>query len=144
MTPSAQRIPTLENLIVIENESGVEEAPENVIRFNQFISQFDGNSNVEPVYDFDDPINIQFTSGTTGRPKGATLTHHGIIQNSYLCGKRALQGLNDKILCMPPPLYHCFGSVVGGILGAIYKATLVLPAPIFDPVESLRAIHNYK
>ncbi|CAG2103493.1 unnamed protein product [Medioppia subpectinata] len=100
----------------------------------------------DPSIQFDDPINIQFTSGTTGNPKAATLTHHNIIQNAYLLSKRSLEGLelNGLTICVPPPLYHCFGSVLGSLVIALRRATMVLPAPVFNANKTLEAIDKYK
>lgn len=86
-----------------------------------------------------DPINIQFTSGTTGAPKGATLTHHNIVNNAGFTTDRIILGPQDR-LCVPVPLYHCFGMVMG-VLGAVTKgAALVFPDEGFDPVTTLQAI----
>jgi fatty-acyl-CoA synthase len=67
-----------------------------------------------PTLQFDDPINIQFTSGTTGFPKGATLTHHNILNNGFFIG-RAMKFTEQDRLCIPVPLYHCFGMVLGNL-----------------------------
>jgi fatty-acyl-CoA synthase len=87
----------------------------------------------------DDAINLQFTSGTTGNPKGATLTHCNILNNGYNAG----QGMGftpDDILCMPVPLYHCFGMVLGVLAAVSTGATIVLPSPVYDPVSTLAAV----
>ncbi|WCL53407.1 AMP-binding protein [Gimibacter soli] len=87
----------------------------------------------------DDPINIQFTSGTTGSPKGATLTHHNILNNGYFVGARQDLSEADR-LCIPVPLYHCFGMVMG-VLGCLtHGACMVLPGDSFDPVAVLQAV----
>ncbi|KAE8576802.1 hypothetical protein XENTR_v10004322 [Xenopus tropicalis] len=93
----------------------------------------------------DDPINIQFTSGTTGSPKGATLSHHNIVNNSSLGGRR--MGFNWRKgvrTAIPVPLYHCLGSVIGGMVMAVYGTTLVFPSPGYDPRALLEAISNEK
>jgi fatty-acyl-CoA synthase len=88
-------------------------------------------------------VNIQYTSGTTGKPKGVLLTHHNLINNAYLVG-RCLKWTADEILCSPVPLYHCFGCVMGSLQCLLFGAKLVLPAGQFDPLASLRAIHEEK
>ena len=87
----------------------------------------------------DDAINIQFTSGTTGNPKGATLTHCNILNNGYLCGK-GMQLTPDDRLCIPVPLYHCFGMVLGNLACFSHGATAVYPSPVFDPESTLQAV----
>jgi fatty-acyl-CoA synthase len=88
---------------------------------------------------FDDPINIQFTSGTTGFPKGATLTHHNILNNGYFNGHALRLTERDRV-CIPVPLYHCFGMVMGNLMSIAYGATMVYPSEGFDALEVLRAI----
>ena len=88
---------------------------------------------------FDDPINIQFTSGTTGFPKGATLSHHNILNNGYFNGVTLRLGAGDRV-CIPVPLYHCFGMVMGNLMSACFGATMVYPSEAFDPLEVLRAV----
>lgn len=91
----------------------------------------------------DDSINIQFTSGTTGVPKGATLTHRNILNNAYLSGVSMRFSKNDR-LCIPVPLYHCFGMVLGTLLCVSHGATMVLPTEVFDPESSLKAVAEEK
>lgn len=92
---------------------------------------------------FDDPINIQYTSGTTGFPKGATLTHHNVLNNGYFVGEGVHYTEVDRV-CLPVPLYHCFGMVMG-ILGAhSHGACVVLPAAGFDAEATLMAVQNEK
>ena len=92
--------------------------------------------------DSDDIINIQFTSGTTGSPKGAALTHKNILNNAYFNGKKMRLSSNDR-LCIPVPLYHCFGMVMGTLCCVAHGATMVLPADSFDPVSTLKAVSDY-
>src|SRR3954467_5218323 len=89
--------------------------------------------------DFDDPINTQYTSGTTGFPKGATLSHHNILNNGYFVGEICGYTEVDRI-CVPVPFYHCFGMVMGNLAATSHGACLVIPAPAFDPVASLAAV----
>jgi fatty-acyl-CoA synthase len=89
----------------------------------------------------DDPINIQFTSGTTGNPKGATLTHCNILNNGYLTGAGMRLTPTDR-LCLPVPLYHCFGMVLGNLACFAHGATVVYPSEVFDPLSTLQAIES--
>jgi fatty-acyl-CoA synthase len=91
------------------------------------------------VLDTDDPINIQYTSGTTGFPKGATLTHHNILNNGYFVGELVNYTADDRI-CIPVPFYHCFGMVMGNLAATSHGACMVIPAPAFDPVATLSAV----
>ncbi|MEZ5816978.1 MAG: AMP-binding protein [Hyphomicrobiaceae bacterium] len=88
---------------------------------------------------FDDPINIQFTSGTTGLPKGATLTHHNILNNGYFIGQRMHYTEADKV-CIPVPLYHCFGMVIGNMACLTHGCAIVLPGEGFDPLATLKTV----
>ncbi len=88
--------------------------------------------------DFDDPINIQYTSGTTGFPKGATLTHHNILNNAYFIGELLAYSERDRI-CIPVPLYHCFGMVIGNLAATTHGACMVYPAEAFEPEATLAA-----
>jgi fatty-acyl-CoA synthase len=87
----------------------------------------------------DDPINIQYTSGTTGFPKGATLSHHNILNNGYFVGELCNYTHEDKI-CIPVPFYHCFGMVMGNLAATSHGAAMVIPAPVFDPAATLAAV----
>ena len=89
----------------------------------------------------DDAINIQFTSGTTGNPKGATLSHCNILNNGFLTGLAMQLGPEDK-LCIPVPLYHCFGMVLSVLACVSHGATMVFPGPAFDPEETLKSVDN--
>ncbi|MCL4106647.1 UNVERIFIED_CONTAM: hypothetical protein GTU68_009781 [Idotea baltica] len=91
--------------------------------------------------DANDIVNIQFTSGTTGSPKGAALSHRNILNNAYSCGVKMRFTSADK-LCIPVPLYHCFGMVMGTLCCVAHGATMVLPAEVFDPQSALAAVSN--
>ncbi|MGH8907625.1 MAG: AMP-binding protein [Egibacteraceae bacterium] len=93
----------------------------------------------EAALDFDDAINIQYTSGTTGFPKGATLSHHNILNNGLFIAERLRLGPNDRV-CLPVPLYHCFGMVLGNLAFLTCGGTVVLPSETFDARASLEAI----
>jgi fatty-acyl-CoA synthase len=88
---------------------------------------------------FDDPINIQYTSGTTGFPKGATLSHHNILNNGYFVGELLGYGERDRV-CLPVPFYHCFGMVMGNLGATSHGSCLVIPAPSFEPGATLAAV----
>ena len=88
---------------------------------------------------FDDPINIQYTSGTTGFPKGATLSHHNILNNGFFVGEICGYSEADRI-CVPVPFYHCFGMVMGNLAATSHGACVVIPAPGFDPAATLAAV----
>ena len=92
-----------------------------------------------PTLDCNDPINIQFTSGTTGHPKGATLTHRNILNNGFFVGE-AIRLTPDDRLCIPVPLYHCFGMVMGNLGCLTHGATMVYPAEAFDPLAVLQTV----
>ncbi len=90
---------------------------------------------------FDDAINIQFTSGTTGSPKGATLSHHGLVNNARLTGHT--MGVTDKdIVCIPVPMYHCFGMVIGTLMCVVTGATAVMPCEAFEPNTVLKTVED--
>jgi fatty-acyl-CoA synthase len=90
---------------------------------------------------FDDPINIQYTSGTTGFPKGATLSHHSILNNGFFIGERMRFTRADR-LCIPVPFYHCFGMVLGNLACVTHGSTMVIPAPVFDPLRTMEVVQS--
>jgi fatty-acyl-CoA synthase len=92
-----------------------------------------------PQLQFDEPINIQFTSGTTGFPKGATLSHHNILNNGFFIGE-AMRLTPEDRLCIPVPLYHCFGMVLGNLAALTHGACMVFPGEGFDPLATLQAV----
>ena len=93
----------------------------------------------EATLDFDDPINIQYTSGTTGAPKGATLSHHNILNNGYFVGRGCGYTASDRI-CVPVPLYHCFGMVMANLAALTHGASVIYPEAAFDPRATLEAV----
>jgi len=96
-------------------------------------------SDIGATLQFDDPINIQFTSGTTGFPKGATLSHHNILNNAFFTAE-ALQLQAGERVCIPVPLYHCFGMVIGNLGCLTHAATMVYPSEGFEPLATLEAV----
>ncbi|RZJ66628.1 MAG: AMP-binding protein [Flavobacterium sp.] len=92
---------------------------------------------------FDEPINIQYTSGTTGFPKGVTLTHHNLLNNGYFIGVRLKYSENDRV-CIPVPFYHCFGMVIGNLCCTSHGACIVIPSESFEPATALRTVQQEK
>jgi fatty-acyl-CoA synthase len=92
---------------------------------------------------FDDPVNIQYTSGTTGFPKGVTLSHHNILNNGYFIGIRLKYTEKDRV-CIPVPFYHCFGMVIGNICCTAHGACMVIPNDSFDPEITLKVVSDEK
>jgi fatty-acyl-CoA synthase len=90
---------------------------------------------------FDDPINIQYTSGTTGFPKGATLSHHNILNNAHFVAEGCGYTPEDRV-CIPVPFYHCFGMVMGNLGCTTHGACMVVPAPAFEPAATLEAVQE--
>ncbi|WOI61623.1 AMP-binding protein [Streptomyces fradiae] len=95
----------------------------------------------EALLSCDDPVDIQYTSGTTGFPKGATLSHHNILNNGFFVGETLGYTEHDRI-CLPVPFYHCFGMVMGNLAATSHGACVVIPAPSFDPAATLRAVEQ--
>jgi len=96
---------------------------------------------IESKLQFDEPINIQYTSGTTGFPKGVTLSHYNILNNGYFVGQRLRYTENDRV-CIPVPYYHCFGMVLGNLACTTHGACMVIPSENFEPLKSLEAVHK--
>jgi len=135
----AARLPELRLVITI----GAEDAP-GTMRFAEICgrggrAERDRLMALADRLQFDDPINIQFTSGTTGFPKGATLTHHNILNNGFFIGEAMKLGAADR-LCIPVPLYHCFGMVLGNLACMTHGAAMVFPSEAFDPLATLEAV----
>ena len=141
---AAQRLPHLRHIIVL----GDGPVPAGARRFAEFqrLAGPGHHARLEGIsagLDPDDAINIQFTSGTTGAPKGATLTHFNIVNNARYCGKAMRLSAKDR-LCIPVPLYHCFGMVLGVLVATASGATMVFPGESFDAAQTLQAIARYK
>ena len=137
----------LEHSIVLERpgESPVtSEGPAGVLSWSAMLAGHDGRGvPAAPPYQGNpnDVVSIQYTSGTTGKPKGVLLTHKNIVNNAHLIGQ-TLQWTEQDRLCVPVPLYHCFGCVGGSLQCLVFGAALVLPAAQFDPLASLQAIER--
>ncbi len=135
----AARVPSLDCVIQI----GPQTAP-GCLGFEEVLSDAGESQRarlweIGPTLQFDDPINIQFTSGTTGSPKGATLTHHNILNNGFFIGE-AMRLTERDSLCIPVPLYHCFGMVLGVLACVTHGATMVFPGEGFDPLAVLETV----
>jgi len=92
---------------------------------------------------FDEPVNIQYTSGTTGFPKGVTLSHHNLLNNGYFIGRRLNYSEQDRV-CIPVPFYHCFGMVIGNLCCTSIGACMVIPSESFEPLKVLEAVQKEK
>ncbi|WP_338492447.1 AMP-binding protein [Streptomyces sp. SJL17-4] len=108
--------------------------------WDAFLARTPGELRPEPL-SCDEPVNIQYTSGTTGFPKGATLSHHNILNNGFFVGEMIAYSEQDRI-CIPVPFYHCFGMVMGNLAATSHGACMVIPAPSFDPAATLRAVQE--
>lgn len=97
----------------------------------------------EQTLQFDDPINIQYTSGTTGYPKGATLSHHNILNNGFFIGELLKYTKQDRV-CIPVPFYHCFGMVIGNLACIAHGACMVVPGEFFEPEQVMRTVQEEK
>ena len=116
----------------------LEDAWEDLLADGEDVAEADLEA-IEATLDPADPINVQFTSGTTGAPKGATLSHRNILNNGYFTGL-ILRYTEDDRVCVPVPFYHCFGMVLANLACLTHGACLVVPGASFDPVTTLRAV----
>ncbi|KAJ0016093.1 hypothetical protein NQD34_014383 [Periophthalmus magnuspinnatus] len=138
----SKRLPDLQTVIVLDSrEPGM-------FHFDDIMQAGDSQhkrelQDLQKKLCFDDPINIQFTSGTTGTPKGATLSHHNIVNDAYYVGRRfGYHWKPHTRICLPVPLYHCFGSVGGGMCAAVHGTTLVFPSPGYNSKANLEAMES--
>ncbi|GAC1325521.1 MAG: AMP-binding protein [Collimonas sp.] len=136
----AARLPTLKTVIQLGRD-----AQPGMLRFADFIASGDPSdpqlAEIARQLQASDPINIQFTSGTTGFPKGATLTHRNILNNGFFIGEAMKLTAQDR-LCIPVPLYHCFGMVLGNLACLTHGATIVYPNDGFEPLSVLQAVQE--
>lgn len=136
---ACDRLPSLRWLILLGNEPSP-----GFIAFDTIAARADEASRtrlqaVSSELQFDDPINIQFTSGTTGRPKAATLTHHNIVNNAYFVGRQMALTHRDRV-CIPVPMYHCFGMVLGTLCCVTHGACMVFASESFSPAAVLEVV----
>ena len=139
---AAERIPALRQVVYL----GADAEPGG-LAWPDFVARGDAVTATEleareATLQFDDPVNIQYTSGTTGSPKGATLSHHSILNNGYFVGARLRYTAEDRI-CLPVPFYHCFGCVLGNMAAVAHGAAIVTPGETFDPESTLRAVEAH-
>ncbi|MYL24519.1 AMP-binding protein [Vreelandella massiliensis] len=136
----AQKLPELEGVINLSTEKfdGMWRWQDLLDHANQ-VSQTDVDD-LQATLQFDDPINIQYTSGTTGFPKGATLSHHNILNNGFFVAE-SMGFTSDDRLVIPVPLYHCFGMVMGNLGCMTHGAAMIYPGEGFDPEAVLKAVH---
>jgi fatty-acyl-CoA synthase len=128
------RCPELKQTIVIDDEWHELEA--DAVRLSETELR-----HREVELQFDEPINIQYTSGTTGFPKGATLSHHNILNNGFFIGEHLKYTERDRV-CIPVPLYHCFGMVLGNLAITTHGATMIFPGESFDPLTAMKTVQD--
>jgi fatty-acyl-CoA synthase len=131
LTEVAPRCPGLSDVVLLDSDrwDQLAEADADLDALNEIAATLDNR----------DPINIQYTSGTTGYPKAATLSHRNILNNGYLVGELLEYTARDRI-CIPVPFYHCFGMVMGNLAATSHGACMVIPAPGFEPAATLHAV----
>ncbi|RDL41539.1 uncharacterized protein BP5553_01518 [Venustampulla echinocandica] len=140
----SKAVPSLKSVILVDNSSGrIDASP--LSATTSFASLINSHPSQEVIPDselhIDDIVNIQFTSGTTSMPKAACLTHHSILNNGYFIGERMLLTPRD-IICCPPPLFHCFGCILGYMASATHGSTILFPSEAFNPHETLLSIQD--
>ncbi|TLD36355.1 acyl-CoA synthetase/AMP-acid ligase-like protein II [Venturia nashicola] len=145
----SESVPSLLNLIIVDNSAGRFEASTSqpflaAAQYQDILE--DGGSGIalsDQNLDPNEVVNIQFTSGTTSMPKAAMLTHRNILNNGNSIGSRMLLTPDDVVVC-PPPLFHCFGCILGYMATATHASAIVFPSESFDPVATLKAVQEYK
>ncbi|KAK5157127.1 hypothetical protein LTS14_004645 [Recurvomyces mirabilis] len=137
-------VPSLQQIVLVDNSSGRVDAKElrATVPFEDVLAGT-GQSLSDQRLHKDDIVNIQFTSGTTSSPKAACLSHRSILNNGMQIGDRMLLTPED-VVCCPPPLFHCFGCILGYMATATHGSAIVFPTEAFDPLASLKAVQEYK
>ncbi|KAI6906431.1 acyl-CoA synthetase/AMP-acid ligase-like protein II [Hortaea werneckii] len=140
----SELVPSLQHVVLVENSCG--RVPSDELRATvPFEEVLSGSGNALPDQGLhkDDVVNIQFTSGTTSMPKAACLSHKSILNNGHQIGERMLLTPAD-VVCCPPPLFHCFGCILGYMATATHGSAIVFPTEAFDPLATLKAVQEYK
>ena len=140
---SAKRLPHLKHIIKIDAEQHI-----GIHRFSDLLpeptpAQLNQLQAIAADLQFDETINIQFTSGTTGNPKGTMLTHNNILNNGYFVGEAIHLSPQDRV-CISVPLFHCFGMVMGNLACITHGSTMVYPSAVFNPLDTLKTIQQEK
>jgi fatty-acyl-CoA synthase len=137
----AARVPTLRNVIQIGAHSLPGSFAFDTVSARGGAAETARLMRLTETVQFDDPVNIQFTSGTTGSPKGATLSHHNLLNNGFFCGE-TMRYTEDDRLCIPVPLYHCFGNSIGVMACITHGTAMVFPGEGFDPLAVLQTVQE--
>jgi fatty-acyl-CoA synthase len=135
----SERLPHLRHVIRLGSEQSAGMLNFDALSESLGAEDFAHLARIEATLQFDDPVNIQFTSGTTGAPKGATLTHHNILNNGFFIGEAMRLSERDR-LCIPVPLYHCFGMVLGNLACVTHGSSMVYPGESFEPKAVLETV----
>ena len=137
----AKKIPSLRWVITLDNDGTPGTISYDELKAGATDASRARVGDLARLLQFDEPINIQFTSGTTGRPKAATLTHHNIVNNAYFSGLQMKLSARDR-MCIPVPMYHCFGMVLGTLCCVAHGATMVLASPGFDATATMDVVER--
>lgn len=140
---NAARLPHLKHVIKIEDQEHIGLHKFDDLLIEPSHKELEDLQAIADDLQFDETINIQFTSGTTGNPKGTMLTHNNILNNGFFVGEAIRLTEKDRV-CISVPLFHCFGMVMGNLACITHGATMVYPAGVFNPLESLKAMQNEK
>lgn len=140
----SELVPSLQQVVLVDNAAGRVDVDElrAAVPF-EAVAAGNAQSLSDQGLDKNDVVNIQFTSGTTSAPKAACLTHRNILNNGNQIGDRMLLTPND-VVCCPPPLFHCFGCILGYMATATHGSSIVFPTEAFDALASLKAVQEYK
>ncbi|KAF1938735.1 acyl-CoA synthetase/AMP-acid ligase-like protein II [Clathrospora elynae] len=145
-TLESELVPSLQNVVLVDNAHGRLHLEEyKSVRRYENVVEDGGQGGALEKQDLDpnEIVNIQFTSGTTSMPKAACLSHRSILNNGNSIGDRMLL-TPDDVVCCPPPLFHCFGCILGYMATATHGSTIVFPTEAFDPLATLEAVREYK